>query len=319
MGSAQKYLQPKVVNQLKNIELKAKYIVEGFISGLHESPYYGFSSEFSEYRRYNKGDDISHIDWKVYARTDKYYIKKFQAETNMEATLLMDMSESMAYKYNEKNMSKLEYASCLAASIGYMMIGQQDPVGMITFNEAIQRYVPPKGKRSHLFTLFGEMERRAPFGQTDIPKSLHIAAEAIKHRGLVIIFSDLLQMPKGNAGNGDGADSDVSKIADIKEVLQALHHVKFKGHDIILFHVLDEAEVKFPFEKVGRFIDPETDERLELDPRSVKKRYLELISDFQNKYKADCATANIDYVPLDTSTPFYIPLITYLRHRISHY
>jgi uncharacterized protein (DUF58 family) len=294
MNAAEKYLRPEVIRQVARLDLRAKFIVEGFLAGLHASPYHGFSVEFSEHRKYVPGDDLKDLDWNVYAKTDKYYLKKFQAETNVTGYLVMDLSASMAYTYRQE-LTKFEYAICLAAALGYLMIHQQDPVGLVTFDTRIQTSLPPRSKRTQLGTILAVLANLKPSGQTDIAHCLHQLAVMIRSKSLVLLFSDLLTDPQ--------------------PVLQGLHHLRHRGNEIILFHILDEAEAHFPFDGVIEFEDTEDHRTLTIDARGMRGDYLQSLGDFQDFYRKECAKANIDYVPMDTSVSFDKALLEYLLSR----
>src|SRR5499427_3467460 len=223
MSTAERYLNPNVIAQVGRLDLRAKFIVEGFLSGLHASPFQGFSVEFSEHRKYVPGDDLKDLDWTVYAKTDKYYLKKFQAETNVTGYLVMDLSASMAYTYRQE-LTKFDYAICLAAALGYLMIHQQDPVGLVTFDTRIQTSLPPRSRRTQLGTILSVLANLKPAGQTDVSQCLHQLAVMIRSKSLVLLFSDLLTDPD--------------------PVLESLHHLRHRGNEVILFHILDEAEVR---------------------------------------------------------------------------
>src|SRR3974390_1190993 len=244
MSTAEKYLKPEVINQIKRLDLRAQFIVKGFLQGLHASPFHGFSVEFSEHRKYTPGDDPKDIDWLVYAKTDKYYVKKFEAETNITGYLVMDLSRSMGYTYRQ-NMTKFDYAICLAAALCYLMVHQQDPVGLITFDDKIRQSLPPRSKRTQLGNVLSMLANLQPTGQPDIARSLTQIAAMLRHRSLVMLFTDL--------------------FADPGPVLAALRRLRHGGHDVILFHILDEAEVKFPFDGMIEFEEPETQQRLQID------------------------------------------------------
>jgi uncharacterized protein (DUF58 family) len=293
MGT-EKYLRPEVIRQVARLDLRARFIVEGFLAGLHASPYHGFSVEFSEHRKYVPGDDLKDLDWNIYAKTDRYYVKKFQAETNLTGYLVMDLSASMAYTYRQE-LTKFEYAICLAAALGYLMIHQQDPVGLVTFDTRIQASLPPRSKRTHLGNILGVLANLRPTGQTEIAGCLHQLASMIHSRSLIMLFSDLLAEPG--------------------PVLESLHHLRHRGHEVILFHILDEAEAHFPFEGIIEFQDVEEDRRLTLDARGMRQDYLGALRQFQEQYRAECARANIDYVPMDTSVSFDRALMEYLLQR----
>jgi uncharacterized protein (DUF58 family) len=292
--STEKYLRPEVIRQVARLDLRARFIVEGFLAGLHASPYQGFSVEFSEHRKYVPGDDPKDLDWNVYAKTDRYYVKKFQAETNVIGWLVMDLSASMAYTYRQE-LTKFEYAICLAAALGYLMIHQQDPVGLVTFDTRIQACLPPRSKRTQLGNMLAVLSGLRPSGKTDIAPCLHQLASMVRSKSLVMVFSDLLAEPG--------------------PVLESLHHLRHKGNDIILFHILDEAEAHFPFEGVIEFQDVEEDRRLTLDARGMRRDYLEALRQFQGQYREECARADIDYVPMDTSVTFDKALMEYLLQR----
>src|SRR5262245_54522970 len=280
MATAEKYLRPEVIRQVARLDLRAKFIVEGFLSGLHASPFHGFSVEFSEHRKYVPGDDLKDLDWNVFAKTDKYYIKKFQAETNLTGYLVMDLSGSMGYTYRQE-LTKFDYGICLAAALGYLMIHQQDPVGLVAFDTAIRASLPPRSKRTQLGAMLSLLANLRPTGETAIAPCLHQLAAMIRGKSLVMVFSDLLTDPG--------------------PVIESLHHLRHRGHEVILFHILDEAEVHFPFDGLIEFTDVETPDRLTLDARGMRTDYLSAVREFQETYRVDCAKAQIDYVPIDTS------------------
>ncbi|QDU79452.1 hypothetical protein Pla110_11620 [Polystyrenella longa] len=294
MSQAEKYLKPEVIQTVSRLDLRAKFIVEGFLSGLHASPYHGFSVEFSEHRRYVQGDDIKDIDWLVFARTDRYYIKKYQAETNITGYLLMDLSESMGYTYRQE-LNKFEYCICLAAALSYLMIHQQDPVGLITFSDEIGKSLPAKSRRSHLGNILALLAQLKPQGTTELGKNIKRVASMIKHKSLIMIFTDLL--------------------TDADDVIKNLHLLRYAGHDVILFHVLDEAEVTFPFTGNVIFEDPESTDSMNVDAEGIKTDYLESVEEFRAHFKKECQAMGADYLPLDTSMPFDRALMEYLVQR----
>ena len=297
-SSVEQYLRPDVIQQVKRLDLKARFIVEGFLSGLHDSPYHGFSVEFSEHRKYSPGDDIRQIDWNVYAKTDRFYVKKFQAETNLDGYLLVDCSGSMDFATGGR-MTKMDYAICLAAALGYLMISQQDPVGLIMFDEKIRTFLPPRAKRSHLMNLLGELARIKPAKKTHLAEAIHDVANRVKKRGLMILLSDLL--------------------ADQHEVIEALHHLRFRGHDLIVFQVLDHSELAFEFDGQVRFEEPETGEHLDADPRAIRAAYLEEIRAFIDEYKRQCQNVRADFVTVDNAMTFDKALIEFLIQRHSRF
>lgn len=295
-ASVEQYLKPEVIRQVARLDLRAKFIVEGFIAGLHASPFHGFSVEFSEHRKYTAGDNISDIDWNVFAKTDRFYIKKFQAETNLTGYLLMDLSGSMGYTYRQQ-LTKLDYAISLAAALAYLMIHQQDPVGMIAFDKAVRSSVAPKSKRTQLVAILSALAKLAPTGATDVARSLHQAATMIRHRSLILLFSDLLGDPDA--------------------ILSALHRFRHSGHEVIVFHILDEAEALFPFDGMVELEDNETDQRLVVDADAIKADYLEEVAAFRGRYRKECLATRIDYVALHTGMPFDKALMSYLQSRQS--
>lgn len=294
MTSVEKYLKPEVINQIKRLDLRAQFVVRGFLQGLHASPYQGFSVEFSEHRKYSPGDDPKDIDWQVYAKTDKFYVKKFEAETNITGYLVMDLSQSMGYTYRQ-DLSKFDYAICLAASLCYLMIYQHDPIGLITFDQRVRHCLAPKSKRTQLGAVLGHLARLKPAGETDIGRSLTEISAMLRHRNLVMVFSDLLGEPE--------------------PVWQALRKLRHRGHDVILFHILDEAEVTFPFQDLVELIEPETGQRLEVDASNYRRDYLAELDEFRDRYRQECFQSGVDYVPLDTSMRFDRALLEYLASR----
>ena len=294
MATAEKYLKPEVIRQISRLDLRAQFIVKGFLQGLHASPFHGFSVEFSEHRKYTVGDNPQDIDWLVYAKTDKYYVKKFEAETNITGYLVMDLSRSMGYTYRQE-LTKFDYAICLAAALCYLMVHQQDPVGLITFDERIRDSLPPRSKRTQLGNVLSLLAKLKPAGKTEIAKSLVQIAAMLKHRSLVMLFTDLL--------------------ADPDPILRALRRLRHGGHDVILFHVLDEAEVHFPFDGIVEFEEPETEDKLQVDAGGFRSDYLAEVQKFCDMYRRECFKSGIDYVGLDTSMQFDKALVEYLVSR----
>jgi len=296
MSTVEKYLKPEVIRQISRLDLRAQFIVKGFLHGLHASPFHGFSVEFSEHRKYTPGDDPHDIDWLVFAKTDKYYVKKFEAETNITGYLAIDLSESMAYTYRQE-LTKLDYAISLAAALAYMMVHQNDPVGVVTFTQKISNYLPPKSKRQQIGNILSLLAKLKPKGQTDVGRSLIQLAAMLKHASLVMVFSDLL--------------------GDPEPIISALRRLRHGGNDVILFHILDEAEVAFPFSGLVELEDPETTDTLQVDADSYRRDYLQEIEAFRETYRRECFQSGIDYVALDTSMPFDKALMEYLIMRQS--
>lgn len=292
--AVEKYLKPEVINQIKRLDLRAQFVVRGFLHGLHASPFHGFSVEFSEHRKYSPGDDPKDIDWQVFAKTDKYYIKKFESETNLTGYLVMDLSESMGYTF-EQTLTKFDYAVCLAAALAYLMVSQQDPVGLITFNDKVRESLPPRSKRTQLGNVLALLSKIQPQGQTDFANSVGQIAAMLKTRSLVMIFSDFL--------------------TDDVAAFQSLHQLRHGGHDVILFHILDEAEVSFPFHGVYEMRDPETGDEIKIDADGYRSDYVQQIQQFRDSLAERCVKSGIDYVPLDTSMQFDKALMEYLISR----
>ena len=289
------HLKPDTLQSIKRLDLKAQFIVKGFIHGLHASPLHGFSSEFSEHRKYVPGDDPKEIDWLVYAKTDKYYVKKYESETNMTGWLIVDTSRSMGYSYHKNLLTKFDYAVCLAASLAFLMIHQQDPVGLMTFDEKIRKSAAPKSKRSQIGTILSILSNLKPDGKTDLAASLNQTAGMLKRESLVMVFSDLL-------GNQDG-------------LLKAVWRLRHAGHDVILFHILDAAETSFPFHGQVEFEDPETGARASADADALRNDYLRTLETFRSRFRRECFSAKADYVELDTGVPFDKGLMEYLISR----
>ena len=286
-------LTPDIISRLNNLSLKARFVVEGFIVGLHKSPYHGFSVEFSEHRAYGAGDEIRHVDWKLWGKTDRFFIKQFEEETNLKSYLLVDQSLSMTYK--SIKMTKLEYAQILAASLGYLMLKQQDAVGLTLFDDRIRVNIPARSKRSHLNIILSQMQNIIAGPETTIAPVLHKTAEAIKKRGLIILISDLFDDPD--------------------KVLSGLQHFRYKGHEVIVFHVLDPQELTLDFTQRTRFRDMESGEEIVTDPWHIQSDYQKSMEQFCDYIKSNCRQKNIDYVQLSTDLPLDIALSEYLIKR----
>jgi uncharacterized protein (DUF58 family) len=293
MARERQFLDPAVVARLGTLELKARTIVEGFLSGLHRSPFKGFSVEFAEYRQYMPGDDLATIDWKVYARSDRHYVKKYEEETNLDCHLMVDVSGSMAY--GSHGITKHEYASCLAASLGYLMNRQRDAVGLTAFDEQILTMLPASSRPGHLRALLVTLSRLHPGARTNVSKPLHQLAESLTKRGMVVLISDLLDEPE--------------------RVIRGLKHFQFRGTDVIVFHVLDPDEIDFPFERPTRFEDLETSAEVMAVPTVVRDHYLKAMGDLIGRYKRDLGASGIDYCLLKTTAPLELALLEYLSTR----
>ncbi|MGL4942759.1 MAG: DUF58 domain-containing protein [Thermoguttaceae bacterium] len=292
--SQERYLKPEVIRTIKRLDLRAQFIVRGFMHGLHASPLAGFSVEFSEHRKYTPGDDPNDIDWLVYAKTEKYYVKRFEAETNLTGYLVVDTSRSMDYTYRQE-MTKFDYAISLAAALAYLMIQQRDPVGLVTFDEKLRSSLKPKARKTQLGTILSLLAHLKPSGETNLATSLMQLAAMLKRQSLVMIFSDLL--------------------VEQDSIMQALHCLKHAGHDVLLFHVLDEAEVNFPFGGRVELEDPETLEKIRADADALRSDYVGALAEFREHLARECHKNRIDYVPLDTSIQFDRALVEYLSRR----
>ena len=288
------FLDPRVVTRLANLELRARLVVEGFITGMHRSPYHGFSVEFAEHRQYMPGDAIRFIDWKIYGRTDRHYIKQYEEETNLRSTIILDTSRSMGYVSGD-GVTKIAYGASLAAALAYLMIRQQDAVGLACFDEELRSFLPPHTTRAYLRRLLVTLQHAAPSGTTGAARSLHQAADRMKRRGLVIVISDLLDDPAG--------------------VLGALKHFRHKKNEVIVMHVLDPLERSFEFAGDAVFRDVETGERITTLPWQIRTSYRRAMGEFLETYKRQCREHAIDYVLLDTATTFDVALTQYLARR----
>jgi uncharacterized protein (DUF58 family) len=287
------YLDPKVLARLGRLELKARLIVEGFISGLHRSPYHGFSVEFAEHREYVPGDDIRHVDWKVFGRTDRFYIKQYEEETNLKCYILLDGSESMHYGAEET--TKYRYGTYVAAALSHLILRQQDAVGLAVFDQEVRGFVPPSSSQNHLRNIIQELDRQGTGRKTDIGMILKSFADRIKRKGLIVIISDMFD--------------------SLEHIDRGLKHLRHKRHEVVLFHVLDRDELTFPFQRMTLFEGLEGFPELLADPRALRKAYLEEMGRFQDSLRKICRQSRVDYVLLDTSRRLDAALTAYLAAR----
>lgn len=295
-ADAQPSLAPEVLNRIAGLELKARHIVEGYVSGLHRSPFHGFSVEFAEHREYVPGDDIRFLDWKVYGKTDRLYIKRYEEETNLEAHLLVDTSESMAYDSRDgEGPSKLEYARWCAAALAWITTRQQDAAGLVLFDEQVRKVLPAQSNTAHLRNLIAELEAARPARATAVARALGEAGEAIRRRGLVVLISDLLD--------------------DGREVLRGLKQIRQRGHELLLFHLLARDEVTFPFQRLTRFEGLEAGPTLLADPVALRTAYRREVEEFRRKLRRACLANRIDLVELDTGHDLGVVLQAYLARR----
>jgi uncharacterized protein (DUF58 family) len=289
-----RFLDPAVIARLGTMELKARTVVEGFLSGLHRSPYKGFSVEFAEYRQYLPGDDLSTLDWKIYARSDRHYVKKFEEETNLECHVLLDVSASMGYR-GSAPMSKLEYGSVLAASLAFLMHRQRDATGLIAFDDRIRFRLPAAARRGHLHALLVALERMEAGSRSNLARPLQQLAEALTKRSLVVVISDLLDDPEAT--------------------IKGLRYLKVRGTDVIVFQVLDPHELLFPFRGAAKFRDLESAEEVLAEPAAIRTAYLRELAGLTLAFDRSLRGAGIDYLQLDTSQPLDVALLAYLAAR----
>ncbi len=289
-----KFLDPVVISKLKTLELRARMVVEGYMVGLHRSPYHGFSVEFSQHRPYMQGDSLKNIDWKVYAKSEKFFIKQFEEETNLISHIFIDASKSMDYKHTSK-ITKLEYAITLAAALAYVMIDQQDSVGLAVFSDKILNYLPPRSNRVYLKTLLTALNQIIPEGNTNTSKSLDAVAEKIKKRGLTIIISDFFD--------------------DLHSILTALKNIHYKKNEVIIFQILDPIEKSFGFDRDSIFIDLESREQMTTQPHQIQRAYQDAFNEYLNKLKSECLNYGIEYNLIDTSQSFDKALMNYFSKR----
>jgi uncharacterized protein (DUF58 family) len=290
---ATRFIDPEVLSRISNLELLARSVVEGFVSGLHRSPYKGFSVEFLSYRPYIEGDDLMRLDWKLFARTDRYYVKEFQDETNTAFNLLVDVSNSMGFASGK--VSKLEYAFYLAASLAYLIVRQRDGAGITFFDNKIIERIPPRSTKGHLNTILTRIEQSSLGAETAMGKPLHQLAEQQRRRGFMILISDLLDDPEA--------------------IVDGLRHFRFQGHEVIVFHILDPQEVHFDYDDVVEFEDLETGEKMLVVPDAVREAYLENLERYRSTLRRECALLRIDYSLLTTDQPLDFALFNYLAAR----
>jgi uncharacterized protein (DUF58 family) len=290
----QSYFDPLVLAKISTMSLRARYVVEGLLSGLHESPYRGYSVEFAEHREYAPGDEIRRIDWKAYGKFDRYFIKEYEEETNLRATIFLDASASMAYA--SSGLSKFDYGCYLAASLAYLMLRQGDYVGLVTFSAQVQRYIPPRSGLQHLQALMSRLETTQPEGETHLDLALRDIAAKITRRGMIVVISDLFDAPEA--------------------VLHALKYFRHRRNEVLVFHVLDRNELEFPFERLTMFEDMEDPTaRVLSDPRTIREAYLQQIRTFIEGYQQACRRERIDYNCFSTTTPLDVALTRYLARR----
>jgi uncharacterized protein (DUF58 family) len=286
-------IDPKIINQVAKLDLRARLVVEGYVSGVHKSPYKGFSVEFAEHREYAPGDDLRYLDWKVFGKTDRYYIKQYEEETNLVCHILLDTSESM--DFGTEGVRKFDYAKTIAAALAYLIVGQHDAVGLTTFDAKVRKVLPPGSHGGHLRRVFDTIENEQPGGRTQFGSVLTQVSDQIRKRGLVVLVSDL--------------------VGDVDDVLRGLRRLRGHKHDVIVLQVLDPAESDFPFDQMTLFEGLEEYPDLLADPKSLRKTYLDHLADFRQRLRVGCLAERIDVVEMNTRTPLDVALTTYLAHR----
>jgi len=294
-AASTRFLDPELLARVGSLELLARTVVEGFMSGLHRSPFTGFSTEFTEYRQYNPGDDLRYLDWRLLARTDRYFIKKYRADTNTQCHLLIDTSASMNYAH-ASSVTKLQYAQFLAASLAYLLNRQQDAVGLVGFADKVHTHVPARNRTGHMRTIFGNLSLLQPGGETDLAASLHQLAEILTRRGIVVVISDFYDQPD--------------------RLGEAFQHLRFKGHDTVAFQVLDQNELDFDFNDAVLLLeDAETQEQMPVLPDVVMDGYRERMRRHVDDMRLCAASNNVDYELLTTKQPLDFALLSFLSRR----
>jgi uncharacterized protein (DUF58 family) len=303
MQAQQQYLDPLALAKVRNLELQARLIVEGYLSGLHKSPYHGFSVEFAQHREYVPGDDLKHLDWKVYSRTGRFYLKQYEEETNLACWLLVDASESMQYGSGPVGddgrplVRKYDYAAMAAAALAYLTLHQQDSTALVTYDDQVRSFLRPSSQPSHLKPMVNVLNKGPGRGRTRLAPIFHDLAERIKRRGIVVILSDFFD--------------------DLPDALAGLKHLRHKRHEVIVMHVMDRWELEFPFQEATLFRGLEQYPELLTDPRSLRDGYLEQVRSFLHELKSGCLAQNIDYVELHTDMPLGVVLSSYLGYRLA--
>jgi uncharacterized protein (DUF58 family) len=294
MPDSRRFLHPEAIKRISRLELRARHIVEGFLSGMHRSPYFGQSVEFLQHREYVPGDDLRHVDWKVWARQDRVYVKQYEEDTNLRCTLLVDVSNSM--EYGRGALNKYEYACTIASSISYLVLKQNDAVGCVTFDESIRTQIPIRSKRNHLHSVIESLDVNRPRDKTDMYGVFRAVAETTPRRGMMILVSDLL--------------------ADEQGTVRGLKLLRQRGHDVLVFHVMDDDELEFPFSGPTRFEGLESLDHLNCNPRALREGYLEALNGFLDRTRRVCARNTVDYALIRTSDPLDAALATYLSNRL---
>ena len=292
----QKYLDPKVLAKITRLDLQARLVVEGFISGMHRSPFHGFSVEFASHREYAPGDDLKHLDWKVHARTDRWVIKQYEEETNLKATFILDASESMHYSSDSSNgLTKYQYAAAVAASLSFLLLQQQDAVGLAVFDDQLRMYVPPSANPNQIKALVHAIDVVEPREKTEIESICHSLAEKISRRGLICLVSDL--------------------FTDIDGLLRGLQHFRHYDHEVMVMQVMDQDELEFPFQGNTMFRGLEKMGKLLIEPRGLRQAYLDAVNNFTREVRQKCVANRIDYKLISTKDHLDAALLSFLAAR----
>jgi len=297
VSNSPKYFDPRMLARLQSLSLRARHVVEGYVAGLHRSPTRGFSTEFAEHREYSPGDDLRYVDWKVFGRTDRYYLKQFEDETNLICYLVLDVSESMRYQGPDSPWSKLEHATCAAAALAWLVLRQRDAVGLVTFDDQVREFIRPSSNPSHLQLLLHTMEVAEPQRKTATGRVLHELADRFQRRGIVLLFSDLFD--------------------DIDQLMVGIKHLRYRRHDVIVMHTLDAAELDFPFRRQTLFRGLEQLPQVLTDPRALRRAYLEQFQQFQQNVASQCRELQVDYVQVRNDAPLDVTLSTFLANRMA--
>ncbi len=293
MSESLNFLDPTVLAGLSNLELRARVVVEGFLSGLHRSPHRGFSVEFNDYRHYQRGDDMRHVDWKLYARSEKFYIKQYEDETNVRCMVVLDTSASMSY--SSGGISKLDYGITLASALAYFINRQRDAVGLITYDEIVSEYIPAKCRQPHLMHILRTLAQVQVGKKTDGVKPLMDLAASLNKKSMIVLITDMLD--------------------DEERLIKTLQNLRGMGNDVIVFHVMDDAELNFNFNEASEFIDMENDETFITTPQAIRKAYLENLNEFLSFCKKQCQSSGVDYCLMNTSQPLDEALSSYMSKR----
>ena len=296
MPDSKRFLHPEAIRRIARLDLRARHIVEGFLSGMHRSPHFGQSVEFLQHREYVPGDDLRHVDWKVWARQDRLVVKQFEEDTNLRCTMVVDVSHSM--QYGNGPLNKFEYAATIAASLSYLVLQQQDAVGCITFDDKIRMRIPIRSKRNHIHSVIDSLDTQSPSDKTDMYAVMREIAETVPRRGMIMLISDLL--------------------GDIEGTIKGLKLLRQRGHDVLVFHVLDDDELDFEFNGAMRFDGLESDDSLNCNPRALREGYLTALNEFLTDIRRQCASNAVDYALIRTSDPLDAVLAKYLSRRLGH-